>query len=115
LHESVQKTLREFKSTRTATLCVSDDLRMPTAIGFVKPLVLIPSWAMKELSETELNAILLHELAHLRRWDDCTNLAQKVLRAVFFFHPAVWWVEGRLSLEREMACDDIVLAHTRNP
>jgi hypothetical protein len=115
LDESLQRTLREFKSVRTASLCVSDDLRMPTAIGFVKPLVLIPSWAMKELSATELNSILLHELAHLRRWDDCTNLAQKVLAALFFFHPAVWWIEERLSLEREMACDDLVLARTDSP
>jgi hypothetical protein len=54
-------------------------------------------------------------LAHLRRWDDWTNLAQKLLRAIFFFHPAVWWIESKLSLEREMACDDAVLAETANP
>lgn len=70
---------------------------------------------MRELSAAELNTVLLHELAHLRRWDDWTNLAQKVLRALFFFHPAVWWVENRLALEREMACDDMVLAETANP
>jgi hypothetical protein len=55
---------------------------------------------------------LLHELAHLRRWDDWTNLAQKVVKALFFFHPAVWWIEKKASLEREMACDDAVLAET---
>lgn len=115
LDPSLQKTLQEFGSIRSVTLCVSDDLRMPTAIGFVKPLVVIPSWAMKELATAELNSILLHELAHLRRWDDCTNLAQKVLSALFFFHPAVWWVAGRLTLEREMACDDLVLARTESP
>jgi hypothetical protein len=88
---------------------------VPTAIGFLKPVVALPEWTLRELSHTELNAILLHELAHLRRWDDWTNLAQKVLRAVFFFHPAVWWIEAKLSLEREMACDDAVLAETANP
>jgi hypothetical protein len=51
----------------------------------------------------------------LRRWDDWTNLVQKLVQSVLFFHPAVWWIENRLSLEREMACDDIVLAHTENP
>ena len=76
----------------------------------MKPLVVIPSWAMRELSAAELNTILLHELAHLRRWDDWTNLAQKVLGALLFFHPAVWWIEKKLALEREMACDDLVLA-----
>ena len=90
-------------------------LRVPTAIGFVKPLVVIPSWAMRELSATELNTILLHELAHLRRWDDWTNLVQKVLGALLFFHPAVWWIEKKLALEREMACDDLVLAKTASP
>ena len=59
--------------------------------------------------------ILLHENAHLRRWDQWTNLAQKIVTALFFFHPAVWWIENRLTLEREMACDDIVLAQTASP
>ena len=68
----------------TVTLCVSDQLRVPTAIGFIKPQVVIPAWAMKELSMPELNTILLHELAHLRRWDDWTNLVQKYGRGAFF-------------------------------
>src|SRR5262249_10266791 len=64
--------------------------------------------------DQDLTAVLLHELAHLRRRDDWTNLAGKVLGAVFFFHPAVWFVEPRLELEREMACDELVLAKTGN-
>ena len=109
----LQKTLAEFDSSRTVTLCVSDDLRVPTAIGFTYPLVAVPSWAMQELSTSELNAILLHELAHLRRRDDWTNLIQKIVGALLFFHPAVWWIEKKLALEREMACDDLVLAETQ--
>ncbi len=115
LDPAVLQTLQEFRLARRAELYASDALRVPTAIGFLKPAVLLPSWTLRELSPAELNAILLHELAHLRRRDDWTNLAQKVLRALFFFHPAVWWVESRLSLEREMACDDMVLAQTANP
>ena len=111
----LQKTLAEFGSPRAVTLCVSDDLRVPTAIGFTKPLVVIPSWTMRELSTVELNAILLHELAHLRRRDDWTNLIQRVVGALLFFHPAVWWIEKKLALEREMACDDLVLAQIANP
>ena len=88
---------------------------MPTAIGCSDQPSCFPSWALRELSQAELNAVVLHEVAHLRRWDDWTNLAQKILRALFFFHPAVWWVENRLSLEREMACDDMVLSQTANP
>jgi beta-lactamase regulating signal transducer with metallopeptidase domain len=111
----LRKTLEEFESSRRVAVCVSDQLRVPTAIGFVEPLVVIPSWAMRELSPTELNTILLHELAHLRRWDDWTNLVQKILGALLFFHPAVWWIEKKLALEREMACDDLVLAQTASP
>ncbi len=103
------------ESERRIQLCVTDELRVPTAIGLLRPTVVIPSWALRELSQAELNAVVLHEVAHLRRWDDWTNLMQKVLRALFFFHPAVWWVENRLSLEREMACDDMVLSQTANP
>jgi beta-lactamase regulating signal transducer with metallopeptidase domain len=111
----LQDTLREFDSARLVRICVSDGLRVPTAIGFLKPMVILPSWALNELSPSELRAVLLHELAHLKRWDDWTNLVQKLVQAALFFHPAVWWIENRLSLEREMACDDIVLAHTENP
>src|SRR5581483_10139579 len=71
-------------------------------------------WALNEMSMTELDAALLHEIAHIRRWDDITNLVQKVLAAFLFFHSAVWWIEKRLALNREMACDDVVLRETAN-
>lgn len=111
------RTLEEFKlgSRESVQLCVSDRVHVPTAIGFLKPMVVIPSWMMVETSAAELNAILLHELAHLGRRDDWTNLIQKILGALLFFHPAVWWINRRLSLEREMACDDLVLAKTTDP
>ena len=110
----LRETFANSRSSRKVTLCVSDQQQVPAAIGFFRPLIVLPSWTLQELSTTELNAILIHELAHLQRWDDWTNLLQKVLRAVLFFHPAVWWIESRLSLEREMACDDAVLSKTEN-
>jgi hypothetical protein len=90
-------------------------VRVPAAIGFWKRTIVLPAWALRELPPEDLNVILLHEFAHLRRGDDWTNLIQKIVRALFFFHPAVWWIENRLSVEREMACDDAVLAETANP
>ena len=115
LDPALRQTLEKFSSSRTVTICASDGVRVPTAIGFARPLVVIPAWALRELSPAELNAIVLHELAHLGRWDDWTNLVQRILGALLFFHPAVWWIESKLCLEREMACDDLVLARTTNP
>lgn len=115
LHPTLRETLARCEAVRPVTFCSSATVSVPTAIGFLKPVILIPDWALQALPVEELKIILLHEFAHLRRWDDWTNLAQKVVRIVFFFHPAVWWIEKRLSLEREMACDDTVLAETGNP
>jgi len=97
------------------TIATSESVRVPAAIGFWKRTIILPAWALRELPPEDLNVILWHEFAHLRRGDDWTNLIQKIVRALFFFHPAVWWIENRLSVEREMACDDAVLAETANP
>jgi beta-lactamase regulating signal transducer with metallopeptidase domain len=102
------------QQSRSVKLLASDDVRIPTALGFLDPAVVLPTWALRDLSPDELKVILLHELAHLQRWDDWTNLAQKFVKALFFFHPAVWWIDSRLALEREIACDDMVLEQTAN-
>jgi bla regulator protein blaR1 len=120
LGPAIGKTIADLGSPRSvfrrsAILATSERVNVPAAIGFFKPMIVIPSWVMRELRPEELQIILLHEFAHLRRWDDWTNLLQKIVRAVLLFHPAVWWIERRLSLEREMACDDRVLAQTANP
>jgi beta-lactamase regulating signal transducer with metallopeptidase domain len=115
LPELPRATLSDFQEHRRVSLCVSDRVSVPTAVGLFRPAVVLPPWTLAELSAADLNSVLVHELAHLRRRDDWTNLLQKLVRAVFFFHPAVWWIENRLSLEREMACDEHVLASTEDP
>src|SRR6202795_3604449 len=102
-------------SSNSIMIATSECVRVPAAIGFWKRAIVLPAWTLRELPAQDLNVILLHEFAHLRRWDDWTNLIQKMVRALFFFHPAVWWIEKRISVEREMACDDAVLAETANP
>lgn len=112
LAATVFETLQPYAGGRKVNLLVSGEIRIPTALGFFRPAIVLPSWTLAQLSADELKVILLHELAHLRRRDDWTNLVQKLLKAIFFFHPAVWWIEEKLSLEREIACDDLVLEQT---
>lgn len=114
LDPSIRGMLQEFQQSRAVALCVSDQVQVPTAIGFSNPAVVLPAWLLKDVDAAELRQVLFHELTHLRRRDDWTNLVQKIVKAVLFFHPSVWWVEAKLSLEREMACDDAVLARTPN-
>ncbi len=110
-----QATVARICPTRRVEILTSDAIHVPTAIGFIRPAIVIPAGLLAQLSAAELNQVLLHELAHLRRWDDWTNVVQKFVKALLFFHPAVWWMETRISLEREMACDDAVLAETSSP
>jgi hypothetical protein len=111
---SIQAMVARFRRARGIEVRSSSSVAVPTAIGFFRPVILIPDWVLQELSADEFKVVLLHEFAHLRRFDDWTNLLQKVVRTIFFFHPAVWWIEKKLSLEREMACDEVVLAQTEN-
>ena len=97
---------------RQAQLLVSSHIATPMSLGFLKPAILIPRALFDTLSDSELEHVLLHELAHLRRRDDWTNLAQKLIEAILPIQPAVYWIEHRMSIEREMACDDWVVATT---
>jgi beta-lactamase regulating signal transducer with metallopeptidase domain len=112
LGQEVQARIKEFRKLRPVSVRVSPRLHAPAAIGFFRPSVILPTWLTEIGAAAELNHAILHELAHLRRRDDWTNLAQKVVKAVLFFHPGVWWIERKLSLDREMACDDAVLAQS---
>jgi beta-lactamase regulating signal transducer with metallopeptidase domain len=115
LGPAAEETFQQHSAGKSVCLVLSERVKVPAAIGFWKPAIILPAWTLEQLSANELQSILIHELTHLKRRDDWTNLLQKIVRAVFFFHPAVWWIDGRLSLEREMACDDAVLANTGNP
>jgi beta-lactamase regulating signal transducer with metallopeptidase domain len=115
LDADLRMLLEDFQRHRKVCVLVSARMEVPTAIGFYKPAIILPAWLLESTPAEELKYILLHELAHLRRRDDWTNLAQKILKALLFFLPSVWWIERRLSLDREMACDDAVLAHSGSP
>lgn len=97
---------------RNAVLCCSTQVDRPSVAGFFPPRILIPADLLPALSEAVLQQIILHEMEHLRRRDDWVNLLQKLALALFPLNPGMWWVERRLCLERELACDDGVLRVT---
>ena len=104
-----------FGLTRTAVLCTSQQIARPSVIGFFSPRILIPAHLFPKLSAGEIDHIVLHELEHLRRGDDWRNLLQKTAVMLFPLNPALLWIERRLCFERELACDESVLAQTQAP
>jgi beta-lactamase regulating signal transducer with metallopeptidase domain len=97
---------------RQTQLLVSSHIAAPMSLGFLNPAILIPRALLDTLSDSELEHVVLHELAHLRRRDDWTGLAHKLVEAILPIQPAVYWIGHRMSIEREMACDDWVIAAT---
>ncbi len=111
----VRRWLEESGGRRECRLCLSDKVPMPVAIGLFDPVIVLPERLLEQLSDDELDQVGLHELAHLQRWDDYTNVFQKIAEALLFFNPAVYFIGRQLTLEREIACDDRVIATTRKP
>lgn len=100
---------------KAIALCESALIRSPMAIGWLKPVILLPIGLINRLSPAEVEAILAHELAHIARRDWIFNLLQAFVEALFYYHPAVWWVSAIVRSERENCCDDTALAATGNP
>ncbi len=100
---------------RPVVLCTSTEIDRPSVIGFLAPRILVPAWLFAQLTEVELEQIILHEMEHLRRRDDWMNLLQKLSLVLLPLNPILLWVERRLCLERELACDDGVLRRTNAP
>ena len=101
--------------TRTVVLRLSRAIDGPMTIGTVRAIVLLPFSAITSLGPDELEVVLAHELAHVRRADFFWNILQTVAETLFFFHPAVWWISSRVRHERELCCDDLALATCPNP
>jgi len=99
---------------KSVGLLQSGYLKMPVVVGHLKPVILIPIGLMAGLPVEQVEAILLHELAHIRRNDYFVNFLQNIAEAVFFFNPGLLWISSLLREERENCCDDIALAQTQN-
>ncbi len=96
--------------SRPVVLLESCLTEVPAVVGFLRPVVLAPVGLLTGFPPEQLEYILIHELAHIRRYDYLVNLLQSLAEDLLFYHPAVWWVSGLVRAERENCCDDVVVA-----
>ena len=106
LEEILARVSKRLRVERAVRLCRSALVEAPAVVGHLRPIILIPAVAITGLTAEQLEAVLAHELAHVRRYDYLVNLLQTAVETLLFYHPAVWWLSHRLRAEREHACDD---------
>lgn len=99
---------------RSVRVLESSIARVPLVVGYLRPVILLPVSLLTSIPATQLDAILAHELAHIRRHDFLVNLLQILIETLFFYHPAVWWLSHRIRVEREHCCDDLVIRAMEN-
>jgi beta-lactamase regulating signal transducer with metallopeptidase domain len=94
---------------RSVSVRISTMTESPATLGFLQPVILLPPAVALGVTPQQLEALLAHELAHIRRHDYLVNVLQMLAETLFFYHPAVWWVSKRIRIERELCCDDIAV------
>ena len=114
IEKRVNELAKLLRIRRKVILRETTSISVPVTIGFLKPLILIPCGLINNLPPDQVEAILLHELAHIRRADYLVNLLQCMAETVFFFNPAVLWLSSLMREERENCCDDIAITVTQN-
>ncbi|MCG8450217.1 MAG: M48 family metalloprotease, partial [Pirellulales bacterium] len=105
----------QFRGTVLPVVAYSARVTAPLVVGVLKPAILLPTAILSELTPEQVESLLLHELAHIRRYDHLVNLLQRIVETVLFFHPAVWWLSHKVSMEREHCCDDLAIAWGSEP
>lgn len=108
----VKELAQQLKLRVTPVVKVCEQVVVPMVVGVIKPMILLPASISTSLSSSELEAVLLHELAHIRRWDPLVNFIQRVVESILFFHPVAWWMSRQIAQERENCCDDIAAQRT---
>lgn len=109
LLQRCQRLQRRLAMTGPVRFLLSRRCDVPMVIGWLRPVILIPVSALAGLSPRQLDALILHELAHIRRFDTVTNILLVAVETVLFYHPAVWWVSRQIRIEREHCCDDFAV------
>jgi|HubBroStandDraft_4_1064222.scaffolds.fasta_scaffold14996_2 beta-lactamase regulating signal transducer with metallopeptidase domain len=110
LQDALSRIAAQLGVSNPVRLLVSSLVEVPVVVGWFRPVVLMPVGALTGLAPEHLEALLAHELAHIRRHDYLVNVLQSVLEAVLFYHPAIWWVSNQIRKERELCCDDLAVA-----
>lgn len=112
--DRVEELAQTLQIKKKIILLESQLVKVPSVTGFFKPMILIPVGLISHLPQDQVEAILLHELAHIRRKDYCINLLQNFAEILFFFNPGVLWVSSIIKEERENCCDDIAVGITKS-
>jgi beta-lactamase regulating signal transducer with metallopeptidase domain len=113
--EMCQTLQRRLGLNRAIRYCECEWLQTPAVIGWFRSIVLLPVTAITSLSEEQLQSVIAHELAHIRRFDSFVNVFQISVETLLFYHPAVWWLNKRIRAEREHCCDDVAVSLCGNP
>lgn len=106
---------RQMGIHQSVSLKISNQISEPIVIGYLKPVILVPLGLFCGLSPIQVEAIFIHELAHIRRADYWVNIFQNLVETLLFFHPAIWWISGQVRKTRENCCDDWVIAIGSDP
>jgi bla regulator protein BlaR1 len=112
--ERMDELSRRLDIRRTVKLVESALVRVPMVMGQLRPIIYIPLGLINHLPAGEMEAVLLHELAHIRRYDYVVNMVQHMAECLLFFNPGFLWISSLLREERENSCDDMAIAHTRD-
>ena len=110
LLDALQRQADALRMAFVPAMAYCEQVTVPTVLGILKPMILLPVSVASGLTPEQVESVLAHELAHLKRYDHLVNLMQCVIESLLFFHPAVWWVSRRIRDEREHCCDDLVVA-----
>ncbi|BBO36350.1 M56 family metallopeptidase [Lacipirellula parvula] len=113
--DACQRMRTALRISRRVALAACDGVAQPVLVGVFRPLILLPTAALAGWTPEQLDMILLHELAHVRRWDNLVNLLQRIIESLLFYHPAVWILSRQVRHDREECCDATVIRHTDQP
>lgn len=114
VQETLRRVCEKTQVRRRVEVLASSLVGSPIVVGCFRSVILVPASFVANLPIAQLEAILAHELAHVRRYDFLVNLLQTLVETFFFYHPAVWWLSDRIRVERENCCDDLVVAVLNN-